>query len=99
MSARSSLPTTRTRSLEAVKADLSSVIDSVQQTHERVTVTRKGIPAVVSIAVEDLASLKETLAVLQERDTLDQSRQAEREVAAGEPIGAPELTELITRKH
>jgi prevent-host-death family protein len=87
-----------TQSLAAVKAHLSAVVDSVQQTHERVIVTKNGIPAVVVVAVEDLESLEETLAILQEQDTLSQLRRAEQEVAAGETVSAAELTQLHARK-
>ena len=87
-----------TQSLASVKAHLSAVVDSVHETHERVTVTRNGVPTVVVVAVEDLESLEETLAVLQEEDTMRQLRQAEREVAAGDTLDAIELRELMDRR-
>ena len=87
-----------TQSLASVKAHLSAVVDSVHETHERVTVTRNGVPTVVVVAVEDLESLEETLAVLQEEDTMRQLRQAEREVAAGDTLYATELRELMDRR-
>ena len=87
-----------TQSLASVKAHLSAVVDSVHETHERVTVTRNGVPTVVVVAVEDLESLEETLAVLQEEDTMRQLRQAEREVAAGDTLDATELRELMDRR-
>jgi prevent-host-death family protein len=49
-----------TRSLAAVKAHFSQVIDEVAGTHERVTVTRNGSPVAVILAVEDYESLLET---------------------------------------
>ena len=87
-----------TQSLASVKAHLSAVVDSVHETHERVTVTRNGVPTVVVVAVEDLESLEETLAILQEEDTMRQLRQAEREVAAGDTLDATELRELMDRR-
>ena len=87
-----------TQSLASVKAHLSAVVDSVHETHERVTVTKNGVPAVVVVAVEDLESLEETLAILQEEDTMRQLRQAEREVAAGDTLDATELRELMDRR-
>ena len=87
-----------TQSLASVKAHLSAVVDSVHETHERVTVTKNGVPTVVVVAVEDLESLEETLAILQEEDTMRQLREAEREVALGEALDATELRELMDRR-
>ena len=86
------------RSLASVKAHLSAVVDSVQTTHERVTVTKNGVPTVVVMAVEDLESLEETLAILADEDTMRQVREAEREVAAGDTLDATELRDLMDRK-
>jgi prevent-host-death family protein len=87
-----------TQSLASVKAHFSAVVDSVQATHERVTVTKNGIPTVVVVAVEDLESLEETLAILGDQDTMRQLREAEREVAAGDTLDAAELRELLGGK-
>lgn len=84
-----------TQSLASVKAHLSAVVDIVHATHERVTITRHGVPEVVIMAVADLESLEETLAILQERYALDEIREAEREVNAGEFLDADELRELL----
>ncbi len=87
-----------TQSLASVKAQFSAVVDSVHETHERVTVTKNGVPTVVVVAVEDLESLEETLAILQDEDTMRQLRQAEREVAAGDILGTTELRALLGRR-
>jgi prevent-host-death family protein len=50
--------------LADTKAHLSTFIDEVARTHERVTITRNGIPTAVLIAVDDLEGLEETLAWL-----------------------------------
>lgn len=87
-----------TQPLASVKAHLSAVVDSVHATHERVIVTKNGVPTVVVVAVEDLESLEETLAILSDEDTMRQLREAEREVAAGDVIDAAELRELMDRR-
>ena len=87
-----------TQSLASVKAHLSAVVDSVHETHERVTVTKNGVPTVVVVAVEDLESLEETLAILSDEDTMRQLREAEREVAAGDTLDATELRKLMDRR-
>lgn len=43
---------------------LSEYVSRVEHTHERVTITRHGQPAVVLISVDDLAGIEETLEIL-----------------------------------
>jgi len=43
---------------------LSEYIADVEHTHERVTITRHGHPAVVLISADDLASIEESLEIL-----------------------------------
>src|SRR3954453_23115507 len=71
------------RSLAAVKAHFSQVIDEVAGTHERVTVTKNGSPVAVILAVEDYESLMETLEILSDPRAGTEIRRAEEEMAAG----------------
>lgn len=86
------------QSLAAVKARFSAVVDSVHDTHERVTVTRKGEPAVVVIAVDDLESLEETLDILRDEAVMRGLAQAEREVAAGDTLNMAALQALLEER-
>ncbi len=54
----------KTLPLSEVKAKLSEVIEEVVTTHERVTVTRNGKPAVVLVGTDDLEAMEETIAIL-----------------------------------
>ncbi len=87
-----------TQSLASVKTHFSAVVDSVHDTHERVTVTKNGEPSVVVVAVDDLESLEETLAILQDEKTMRDLAQAEREVALGETVDAEGLRDLMARR-
>lgn len=51
----------KTTSLADARAHLSRYVEDVVSTHERVTITRNGTPAVVLISAEDLEALQETL--------------------------------------
>ncbi|MGI8535631.1 MAG: type II toxin-antitoxin system Phd/YefM family antitoxin [Mycobacteriales bacterium] len=51
----------KTTSLADARANLSRYIEDVISTHERVTITRNGSPAVVLISAEELEALQETL--------------------------------------
>ncbi len=47
--------------LTEAKAKLNELVEEMVATHERVTITRHGRPAVVLPSVEDLEALEETL--------------------------------------
>lgn len=47
--------------LTEAKARLNELVDEAMTTHERVTITRHGRPAVVLVSVDDLESLEETV--------------------------------------
>jgi prevent-host-death family protein len=66
----------KTLPLSEVKAKLSEVIDEIVTTHERVTVTRNGRPAVVLVGTDDLESIEETISILSDAAAM-------REIQAG----------------
>jgi len=47
--------------LTEAKAKLNELVDEAVRTHERVTITRHGRPAVVMLSVDDLEAIEETL--------------------------------------
>jgi antitoxin YefM len=71
-----------TISLAAVKDRFSEIVDRVNKQHDRVIVTRNGVPAVVLVSVEELESLEETLEILSDQNAMDSIRESEREVAS-----------------
>lgn len=72
--------------LAEVKAHLSELVGRVNDHHERVTVTVHGRPSAVLIAVEDLESLEETLAILSDPATLRRLAESDAELARGEVV-------------
>jgi antitoxin YefM len=70
--------------LSSVKAHLSELVDRVEDQHDRVVVTRNGKPAAVLISPNDLESLEETLAILSDAGAMEQIRNSEQALAAGE---------------
>ena len=81
-----------------MKAHFSAVVDSVHDTHERVVVTKNGEPSVVVMAVDDLESLEETLAILQDEQAMQDIARAGREVAAGDTVDADGLEKMMARR-
>lgn len=83
--------------MRAAKAELSALLDRVQATHERVTITRNGHAAAVLISPEDLESLEETLDVLSNPETMRDIREARAELDRGEGLDEARLRELLAR--
>ena len=79
-------------SLAEVKAHLSELVARVGEQHDRITVTVHGRPAAVLIAVDDLESLEETIAVLSDPTALRALGEAEAEIARGEGENQDSLT-------
>ena len=71
-----------TRSVADVKAHLSELVAQVGTQHDRVTVTVHGRPTAVLVAVEDLESLEETIAVLSDADVVRALADADAELAS-----------------
>lgn len=82
---------TETLPLAEVKAKLSEMVDRVERTHDRITVTRNGRPAAVLISPDELESLEETLDLLSEPGALAQLREAKNAVKADDYVTAEDL--------
>ena len=77
--------------LAEVKAKLSEMVDRVEHTHDRITVTRNGRPAAVLISPDELASLEDTLDLLSDADAMAQLRDAQAAVEASDYVTGDEL--------
>lgn len=81
--------------LSNARSTLSSIVERVEGTHERVTITRNGRPAAVLISPEDLEALEETLDVLSDPVAMRRLQEGEAAVAAGEVLDETELHRLM----
>lgn len=77
--------------LSEIKARLSEVVDQVEREHERVTLTRNGVPAAVIMSPADLAALEDTLDLLSDPSALAEIERGRAEVAAGDVSTSDEL--------
>ncbi len=84
--------------LGEVRDHLSEIVNEVETTFERVTVTKHGRPAVMIIAVADFEAILETLDIIRTQGALQQIQEAEDALSRGEGIGAEELGEIIARR-
>jgi antitoxin YefM len=75
-----------TLSFSEVKAHLSEVADRVEREHDRILVTRNGRPSFVLLSPDDLASLEETVDILQDDELKDSLRTSRQQAAAGDTV-------------
>lgn len=92
------MPATMTRmlvmttlSLSEIKARLSELVDQVEREHDRIVLTRNGVPAAVLMSPEDLQALEDTLELLSDPSARAQIEVARREIEAGESFTADDL--------
>lgn len=77
---------------------LSEYVADVQRTHNRVTITRYGIPAAVLISADELASLDETVDILSTPGALEQIQAAAAEIDRGEYVTTGEMKRLLEER-
>jgi antitoxin YefM len=87
-----------TISVTDAKARLNSLVEDAASTHERVTLTLRGRPAVVMMSVEDLEGLEETLFWLSEPATRNAIREARAARDACGNLGETELRAMLAEK-
>jgi prevent-host-death family protein len=68
--------------LADVKNRLSEVVEQVERDHGRILITKRGRPAAVVLSIDDLESLEETLAILNDQTLLTQIQASMAELAA-----------------
>lgn len=66
------------------KAHLSELADRVEQTHDRIVVTRHGRPSFVLVSPDDLDALEETLDILRDDELVSSIKRSQRQAARGQ---------------
>ena len=84
-----------TLSVSEARITLKTLVDRVDGTHERVTLTRNGRPAAVLNSPDDLESLEETLSVLSDPALMRQLDEAKAAVAAGDVLDHAGVRALV----
>ena len=84
--------------LSEVRSEMSAVVERVEATHERVTITRNGRPAAVLINPADLEALEETVDVLSDPATMQRLREGEAAISAGDVVAEAGLRELMATR-
>lgn len=84
--------------LAQVKAKLSEMVDRVEHTHDRITVTRHGRPVAVLISPEELESLEDTLELLSDPEAMTQLRDSQAAHEAGDYLTGDQLRAKYLRR-
>jgi prevent-host-death family protein len=77
---------------------LSELLDDVERTHERVTITRHGKESAVLISTDDLEALEETLDVLASPEAMRQLAESRADVDAGDVLDADDVAALMAER-
>ncbi len=85
----------RYETLRTVRDHFSALAGEVAGQHERVTVTRNGIPAVVLISPDDLAALEETIAVLSDPSAMADIAEADEAYRLGSVVEGVEAVRAL----
>ncbi len=73
------------------RANLTELLDALEDKHEHVLITRNGRPSAVMLSADEYESLEETLDILQDKDLLESLRKSEDDVRAGRVTYLDEL--------
>ncbi|QVQ52625.1 type II toxin-antitoxin system Phd/YefM family antitoxin [Spiractinospora alimapuensis] len=74
---------------------LSELVDDVQRTHQRVTITRHGEVAAVIMSADDLDALEETLEVLSSPELMGQLAESKIAREQGDVLDVDQLRSLM----
>jgi prevent-host-death family protein len=84
----------------AAKARLSELVAGVSTTHDHVEITRNGEPAAVLMSFSELEALRETIAILADREAAAQIIEAEVDIAAGRLTDLDDMHDIMAeRRH
>ena len=65
------------------RANLTELLDALEDKHEHVLITRNGRPSAVMLSADEYESLEETLEILQDKELMEALRKSEDDIRAG----------------
>ncbi|HEX9043190.1 MAG TPA: type II toxin-antitoxin system Phd/YefM family antitoxin [Trebonia sp.] len=84
--------------LAEARQNFSALVDEAVATHQRVLVTRNGVPVVWIVSDEDFESIMETLDVLADAAAMQDVAQSKADSAAGRYVTAPEMEKIMAAR-
>ena len=80
------------------RQNFSALVDQAVATHQRIRVTRNGVPAIWMIADEDFESIMETLDVLTDAVAMQDVAESRADAAAGRYFTAAETEKIMAAR-
>ncbi len=80
------------------RQNFSALVDQALATHQRVLVTRNGVPAIWMIAVDDFESIMETLDVLADAAAMADVAQSRADSEEGRYLTAAEMEKILAAR-
>lgn len=80
------------------RQNFSALVDEAVATHQRVLVTRNGVPVIWMIADEDFESIMETLDVLADAVAMQDVAQSRADSAAGRYVTESEMARILAAR-
>jgi antitoxin YefM len=84
--------------LAEARQNFSALVDEAVATHQRVLVTRNGVPVVWMISDEDFESIMETLDVLADAAAMQDVAQSKSDSVAGRYVTAAEMEKIMAAR-
>jgi prevent-host-death family protein len=84
--------------LAAARQNFSALVDEATSTHQRVLVTRNGVPAIWMIAAEDFESIMETLDVLADAAAVRDVAESRADAQQGRYVTAAEMNKIFAAR-
>ena len=73
------------------RANLTELLDDLEDRHEHVLITRNGRPSAVMLSAAEYEALEETLDILQDKELMDALRKSEDDIRAGRLVSLEDL--------
>jgi antitoxin YefM len=77
------------------RAQLSKLIDEAMATHERFEITRNGRRAAVLLSSDDYDTLRDTIAVLSDKDLLTSHHEGQAAIESGDYLDVDQLADTM----
>jgi antitoxin YefM len=83
--------------LAEARIHFSKLVESAVTTHDRITVTRNGVPAIVILSDEDYEGMRATIETLADSEEMAAIAEGIADLRAGRMVGRDEMAEIMRR--
>jgi antitoxin YefM len=83
--------------LAEARIQFSKLVESAVTTHDRISVTRNGIPAVVILADQDYEGMRATIETLADSEEMTAIAEGIADLRAGRMVGQDEMADIMRR--